>query len=82
MSQVTPIHGERMRYMVRSENNHNFSYIVDLTENGGNGACGCPDFVLRKTKNLKEGRPSSRLPRPVSISANATRISWRPRFQP
>jgi hypothetical protein len=51
---VKPIKGEPLRYLVESWGRNGNCHMVDLTENGGNGACSCEDFSCRCFPNLKE----------------------------
>jgi len=43
-----------LRYRVESWGSKSLPYEVDLSENGGNGACSCRDFEIRCWKNFKE----------------------------
>lgn len=51
---IKAIQGEVMRFYVKSETSPN-TYLVDLLENKGNGACSCRDFEVRRAKLIREG---------------------------
>lgn len=54
---VSPILGEVLRYRVTSDSNPKHSYICDLSENQGSGACFCKDFQTRRGPAIKAGMP-------------------------
>lgn len=54
---VTPIVGECLRYYVSSATNPNAPHMVDLSENHGNGACSCRDWITRRNPAIKAGAP-------------------------
>lgn len=56
-SDVTPIEGEPGRFHVPSSRPKQVPYLVDLSENQGNGECTCPDFLARRGPAIKEGKP-------------------------
>lgn len=43
-----------MRFYAESETKRGGKYLVDLSEDGGNGRCGCPDFEIRVQKNRRD----------------------------
>ena len=51
---IVPIRGEHLRYYAKSESCENADYVVDLSSRGGNGECGCDDFLYRCQHNLKK----------------------------
>ena len=54
---VQPVAGEALRYFVESWSNPKLPYLVDLSENHGNGACTCKDFQTRRQVAIREGHP-------------------------
>lgn len=54
---VQPVAGEALRYLVESWSNPKLPYLVDLSENHGNGACTCKDFQTRRQVAIREGHP-------------------------
>ena len=52
---VQEVAGEALRYLVESWSDPKRPYLVDLSENHGNGACTCKDFVTRRQVNIREG---------------------------
>jgi hypothetical protein len=51
---AVPIPGEALRYWVESSKKGQ-PWVVDLSSNGGNGECICPDFLCRREPALKGG---------------------------
>lgn len=49
---VQEIPGEALCYWVESWERPEYQHKVDLTENGGNGACDCKDFCTRCEPNF------------------------------
>lgn len=54
MAKVHQIKGERMRFEADSDKAGHPPYLVDLSENEGEGKCGCRDFEIRIVKNRRE----------------------------
>lgn len=52
---VTEIPNEALRYYVESSSQPEFPYLVDLSENEGNGACTCADFQARRWPAIRDG---------------------------
>lgn len=52
---VTPIAGERMRFHVTSESGQQ-PYLVDLSEQRGEGQCGCLHFAMRVNPARRDGK--------------------------
>jgi hypothetical protein len=44
---------DKLTYEVLSETVHQQHYLVDLSENAGNGECSCADFGTRRAPKLK-----------------------------
>jgi hypothetical protein len=53
---VAPIPGEAMRFWASSQRNPAHTYIVDLSENHGSGACQCSDFIARRQPAINDGK--------------------------
>lgn len=51
--QVTPVHGEPLRFWVESSDSDN-PHFVDLLEYSGNGECSCPHFRIRCQRNYRD----------------------------
>jgi hypothetical protein len=49
--------GDRMVWLVPSRTKPNVSYRVDATGNNGAMWCACPDFRIRRQKNIDAGLP-------------------------
>lgn len=60
ITNVVPVAHERLRFHVQSRSAGKVSYLVDLLENGGFGACGCPDFQFRISPKLRHGEKPPR----------------------
>lgn len=56
---VSVLDGELLRFHVRSEDDPEVEYLVDLAECGGNGWCGCWDFEFRRFPAWKRERKAS-----------------------
>ena len=54
---ITPIEGEPGRFHIPSSRPKQPPYLVDLSENNGNGACSCPDYYARRLPAIKESKP-------------------------
>ena len=48
-----------LRWRVPSSTRPRHSYIVDLSDYGGNGRCLCKDFTIRHEPEIKTGAPAS-----------------------
>lgn len=48
--------GERMVFLVRSDENPTVQYRVDTLANGGAGACACKNFNMVKQTGINEGK--------------------------
>ena len=52
---VAPIQGEALRYHCTSQVDPDITYIVDLAENQGHGACACKRWITVCNPRLKAG---------------------------
>lgn len=52
---VEPVHGQPLRYRVKSEHLARAFYLVDLRDNQGSGSCDCPDYRIVRSKNIAAG---------------------------
>lgn len=52
---VTPLFGELFRFLVASRSTPGREYLVDISDNGGAGYCGCMHFEIRCLPHLSRG---------------------------
>lgn len=52
---IQPVENEAMRFLCESWSAKRAPYVVDLSENQGNGFCPCTDFITRRGPAIKAG---------------------------
>lgn len=54
---IQPVAGEAMRFLCESWSQKRAPYLVDLSDNQGNGSCVCTDFITRRNPAIRAGAP-------------------------
>jgi hypothetical protein len=57
MEGIEAVDNEPGRFRVPSTNPKIGCYMVDLSDNHGNGACSCVDYMTRRLPAIRQGKP-------------------------